>query len=68
MERGGGEDVLDRRKKLGVLGQGQAAHQHRAGVDFLVRGLYRKLGKEIHDSKMILSQKSEQKAKLFHAK
>jgi hypothetical protein len=67
VKRGGGENVFHRRKKFGVLLERQASHQDRARVDFLMSGLCGELGKEIHRWKSILSQKSEQKAKLFHA-
>jgi hypothetical protein len=67
VKRGGGENVFHRRKKFGVLLKRQASHQDRARVDFLMSGLCGELGKEIHRWKSILSQKSEQKAKLFHA-
>jgi hypothetical protein len=65
VKRRGGKNAFDRREKPGILRQRQAAHQYRAWVDFLMRRFYRKLGKEIHRLKVILSHKSEQKANYF---
>ena len=66
VKRRGGQNFFDRRKKFSILRQRQAAHQYRAWVDFLMRRLDGELGKEIHRAKFIVSQKSEQKANIFH--
>jgi hypothetical protein len=61
VKRRGGENAFERPKKLGILLECKAAHQYRARVDFLVRRLCGKLGKEIHRAEIILSQKANKK-------
>jgi hypothetical protein len=65
MKRRGVKNAFDCREKLGILFEREAAHQYRGWVDLLMGRFCRKLRKEIHRPKIILSQKGEQKAKLF---